>query len=436
MRVSARRGAGALSRRRSRGCVNRPTALQVAERALELAASDGDGFQVSVAHERSLLSRFARSAPTQATTINNYYIDLLCVRDGHTATVTTNRLDDDALRAAAMRADEAARAARTNGLGSYPGLTEPAIPPPHDGFDAETTRLDPARAGAALADAFAVARAHDLEAFGVWTTGVVQTAIASTAGRSVVDHVTDAFMKVVCRDADGRSGYAADAAVAADALHPEQIARRAAAKITRDEPAVLSPAYVSRRARARGGRRAARDARDARLQRPRPRGGPRRVRRPARHERRAPRRSTSRTRRATRARCRARSTPRACRRRRCALIENGVARGVVHDHRSAAAEGDGGTVDRPRARAGRLAVRPVPDEPRARRRRPPPDVAELARADRARDLRHAAVVPQPRAREGDARSPASPATARSSSRTARSRGRCATCASPTPSCGC
>ncbi|MGH2918663.1 MAG: TldD/PmbA family protein [Solirubrobacteraceae bacterium] len=221
--------------------MNQPTALEVAERALALARSSGGDFQVGVTHERSLLSRFARSAPTQATTINNYYVDVLCVRDGHTAIATTNKLDDDALGAAARRAEAAARAAHTDGPGTYPGLAEPATPLPHNGFDAETTRLDPERAATALTEAFAVAAEHDLEAFGVWTAGVVQTAIASSSGATLLDHVTDAFMKVVCRDAEGRSGYATDAAVAAGSLDPTGIARRAAAKISRAELAELGP---------------------------------------------------------------------------------------------------------------------------------------------------------------------------------------------------
>jgi predicted Zn-dependent protease len=218
--------------------------IEIAERALQLAGSGADGFQVNVTYERSLLSRFARSAPTQATTLNNHSVDILCLCDGHAAIATTNSLDDDGLRATARRARTAARAVAAAGAGgaggavTSQGIAEPAE---HDGFDEETTLLHPGRAGAALADAFAVAAEHGLEAFGAWTAGVVQTAIASTAGARLTDHVTDAFMKVMCRDDGGRTGYAAGTAVAAASLAPRAIAERAAAKVATREPAALAP---------------------------------------------------------------------------------------------------------------------------------------------------------------------------------------------------
>ncbi|MEA2220979.1 MAG: hypothetical protein QOJ35_3605 [Solirubrobacteraceae bacterium] len=212
--------------------------LEIAERALSLAGPDT---QATVVRERSLLSRFARSAPTQATAIDDTAVEILCVRDGHTAIASTNRLDDDALRDAAARAEAAALAAARAGSGTHPGLAQPATPRAHDGFDADTARLDPALAAAALRGAFAVAGDRGVEAFGVWTVGHVETAIAASSGLRLSDRVTDAFMKVVCRDRAGRSGYAVDTAVAASAIDPAAIARRAAAKVSPQPIAELGP---------------------------------------------------------------------------------------------------------------------------------------------------------------------------------------------------
>jgi len=212
--------------------------LEIAERALAVAGPDA---QVMVVRERSLQSRFARSSPTQATAIDDTSVEILCLRDGHTAIASTNRLEDEALRDAAGRAEAAALAAARAGPGTHPGLAEPAEPLCHDGFDAETADLDPARASAALRDAFAVAGDHALQAFGMWSAGDVQAAIASTAGLRVRDRVTDAFMKVVCRDADGRSGYAVDAATAASAIDARAVARRAASKVSPEPLAELGP---------------------------------------------------------------------------------------------------------------------------------------------------------------------------------------------------
>lgn len=215
------------------------TPLQTAERVLALARS-GD-VQVTVVRERTLMSRFARSAPTQATAVCDTSVEILVVHDGHTALASTNRLDDDALSATVRSAEAAVRAAAHAGAGSYPGLAAPAHVAGHDGFDEATARLDPVRAGAALRTTFGVAADHGLEAFGAWTVGAVRTAIASSRGTRLEEEVTDGFMKVVCRDGSGRSGYASATAASADGIDPAALAARAASKVSVAEPAALGP---------------------------------------------------------------------------------------------------------------------------------------------------------------------------------------------------
>ena len=88
---------------------------------LELAASalaavrPGDGAQATVTTERSLLLRFARSRPTQATAIDDRSVELTVVSDGHAAGATTNRTDEEGLAACAR-----GRAGR-RGDGADPG---------------------------------------------------------------------------------------------------------------------------------------------------------------------------------------------------------------------------------------------------------------------------------------------------------------------------
>src|SRR2546423_2787811 len=212
--------------------------------ALELAAGVLDGVageaQVTVVHERSLTSRFSRSAPTQATDVDAHAVHVLCVVDGHTGGATAATLARDALAAAARRARAAAEAAARGGRGAYPGLPAPAPARPHDGYDPETAELDPRAAGAALAAAFAAAAQRDLEAYGMWTAGAVETAIAASTGLAAVDRVTDAYMKVICRDAAGRSGFAAAAGTAIAALDGGALARAAGAKVLAEEPAAVA----------------------------------------------------------------------------------------------------------------------------------------------------------------------------------------------------
>jgi predicted Zn-dependent protease len=82
--------------------------LDLADRALGFAA---DETQITVVRERSLLSRFAVSRPTQATQVDDLTVAVLRVHDGHTGSAETNDLSDDGLRDVAERADAAARSA-------------------------------------------------------------------------------------------------------------------------------------------------------------------------------------------------------------------------------------------------------------------------------------------------------------------------------------
>jgi predicted Zn-dependent protease len=224
--------------------------LQLARRAL--AQADGEVL-ATVTRERSTMLRFARSRPTQATSIDDLTVEIAVLRGGHVGRAATNRVDDDALAGCARAATLAAEAAAASaGEGHYPGFPAPATPHAHRGFDAETARLKPAVGGGALVAALDVAERSTrrdgrragtpIEVGGIWTAGDVETAIASSAGVELSDRVTDAFMKVIATAPSGRTGYAAQSAVAAGALDPVALAERAAAKATlAGEPASLAP---------------------------------------------------------------------------------------------------------------------------------------------------------------------------------------------------
>jgi PmbA protein len=216
--------------------------LALAQRAL--ACLHGDEAQATVTHERSLFSRFARSAATQATAIDDMTVELLCVLDGHTGSASTNQLDDAGLADTARRARAAAVAgARSGRPGAYPGLPRPSPAPcaTHDVYDAATAVLDPADAGSALEDAFAGCGGRGTEAFGIWTAGEVLTAIASSTGVALADAVTDASMTIIARDQSGRSGYATASSSACGAIDAAALSAAAATRVSRTKPATLRP---------------------------------------------------------------------------------------------------------------------------------------------------------------------------------------------------
>jgi PmbA protein len=212
--------------------------LELAERVLGLASGET---QVTVTRERSLFSRFSRSAPTQATEVDVTSVHVLCVVEGRTGASTAAALDDDALAAAVRGARAAAEAAARSGVGDYPGLPAPPAADVLDGFDPATAELAPALAGAALDGAFAAAAAERFEAYGLWTAGDTETAIASSAGVGTADRVTDAYMKVVCRDEHGRSGWGSAAGRSVAAIDGAAVARAAASRVARSEPLAVPP---------------------------------------------------------------------------------------------------------------------------------------------------------------------------------------------------
>lgn len=204
---------------------------ELAERALETCSGEA---QATVTHERSLLSRFAHSAPTQATELDVLRVEVLCLCDGHAGSSSTTRTDAEALDGAARRARAAAEAGARAGAGDYPGLPAPGDPPrTHDGFDAASAQPDPAAAGRALAAAFAVCAASGTEAYGIWSAGAVRSALASSTGLRATDAVTDATMRVTVIAPGGRSGFAARAGVAAGDLDAGALAADAAERATR-----------------------------------------------------------------------------------------------------------------------------------------------------------------------------------------------------------
>ena len=205
------------------------TPAELAARALDAAGAGEDAFATAV-RERSLMLRFADSRPTQATAVDDVELELAVVRDGHVGRASTNDIEPGALKKCARAAAEAAdAAARADGSGPYPGFPAPGPARGHSGHDPATARLDAGQGGGALAAAFEAAAAAGMQAHGIWTAAEVETAVAS-AGGTVADRVTDAFMKVICIAAGGRSGYASRTAIAAGELDGAALAEHAAAK--------------------------------------------------------------------------------------------------------------------------------------------------------------------------------------------------------------
>jgi predicted Zn-dependent protease len=205
-------------------------ALDLATRAVE--AAEGDEADASVHLERSGFARFADSAVHQPTLITDESVTVRVVRDGRVGCATTNRTDDDGLAAAAARAGEAADSSPVDP--GFPGLQEPATPPDAEGYDETTAALTPEEQAESAATA--IAAAPELGLYGYYTSAVTELAVASTTGHSVAQAITDASVLALAAS-DEASGYAEATSWRAGDLDPAAVAREAAEKAARTKGA-------------------------------------------------------------------------------------------------------------------------------------------------------------------------------------------------------
>jgi PmbA protein len=227
----------------------------VAERALELAdrawrAAEADEAD-AVAHvEESGFARFAASEVHQPTLLRDETVTLRVVRDGKVGCAVTNRTDDEGLRDAARRAGEAADSAKPDP--DYAGLQPPAEVPDVEGYDEETAELTPEEQAAAAGAAIEAAPGYGL--YGYFTSGLTHTAVASSIGHAVAQTMTDASVLAIAAS-DEESGYAEATSWKAGELDPAAVARESVEKAARTkgaaelEPgthaAVLEPYAIS-----------------------------------------------------------------------------------------------------------------------------------------------------------------------------------------------
>ena len=207
--------------------------MTAAERALELAeracrATEGDEADALVQAERSGFARFAASSVHQPTLVDDLSVTIRVVRDARVGTVTTNRTDEANLRAAARRAATAADNARPDP--AFAGLPPPAGVASVAGFDEETAALTPDElAGLAWT---AIEAAPDYELYGYFTSGLTELAVASTTGLAVSQGMTDATL-VVLAAAEGQSGWAEATSWKAREVEGAAVAREASEKAAR-----------------------------------------------------------------------------------------------------------------------------------------------------------------------------------------------------------
>jgi len=169
----------------------------------------------------------------QPTLISDETLTLRVVRDGKVGCASTNRTDDEGVQEAARRAAEAADSARPDP--DYAGLQPPSEVPEVEGFDEATAALTPEEQAAAAGAAIEAAPGYGL--YGYFTSGVTEIAVSSSTGHAVAQTMTDASVLAIAAS-DQESGYAEATSWRAGELDPAAVAQEAAEKAARTKDAV------------------------------------------------------------------------------------------------------------------------------------------------------------------------------------------------------
>jgi PmbA protein len=205
-------------------------ALELAERACR--AVEGDEADALAHVERSGYARFAGSEVHQPTLIQDESVSIRVVRDGRTGFSSTNRTDDEGLRAAARRAAEAAD--KTPPDPAFAGLPPPEPVREVAGFDEETASLTPEDQARAATNA--IEAAAEIGLFGYFTSGVVETAVVSSLGLAVSQEMTDVSVLTLAAG-EGESGYAEATSWKVGEIDVPAVARASAEKAHRTKGA-------------------------------------------------------------------------------------------------------------------------------------------------------------------------------------------------------
>ncbi len=212
----------------------------IANRVLRLAeSSEADETEVHIDEVSDALTRFANNAIHQNVDEHGITISIRTVVDGRTARATTNRLDEDSLRAAIVSSLSLAHSQPKN-----PWL----LPVPTrqryravQRFRPQTAALTPESRARAVRRACDLAVKRGQNAAGIFSSGQMQSAVANSRGLFAAYRETHATFSITMQQEASASWAKANAASVGD-FDPQALAELASDKARRAvNPTELPP---------------------------------------------------------------------------------------------------------------------------------------------------------------------------------------------------
>ena len=210
---------------------------RIAERVFRL--SDADETEVDITAVTDALTRFANNTIHQNVAEQTLTVSVRPVYDGRTARATTNKTDDESLRRVVETAKALARSEpRDPDLLPMPGPQKYAKVARYFENTAQAAPADRARAVARVAE---LARKNKQTAAGIFSTGVMQTALANSKGLFASHRQTHAEFSITILEPDS-SGWAKANSPDLEQIDPSVLARSASEKAAASrQPTEASP---------------------------------------------------------------------------------------------------------------------------------------------------------------------------------------------------
>ena len=210
------------------------------ETVLRLAKSTAsDETEVHVDETISALTRFANNAIHQNVAEHGLTISIRTLADGRTARATTNRTDEDSLRAALQASLSLAHSQpKDPRLLPLPGRQRYR---PVNRFVKQTAALTPEDRARAVRRACDLAIENGQVAAGIFSSAQSQSALGNSRGLFAAYRDTHAVFSITMQDGSAASWAKANAASVRD-INPQQLAQRAGEKAHRAaNPRELTP---------------------------------------------------------------------------------------------------------------------------------------------------------------------------------------------------
>lgn len=219
--------------------LTRDEARALAERALSF--STADQARVTINSSSTGNTRFAVNQISTSGEVTNTTVTITSAVDRRVASSSTNRLDDESLRAAVDTSERLARLSPEDP--EYLGELEPIAVPERDAVFESTANLSPdARAGA-VAEVTGPAAERDLVSTGFLIHATGSTAVLNSKGHFAYQAQSNGNFTTTVRTPDGTgSGWAGTGLFDWDELDARRIAETAIDKAVRSrEPRAVEP---------------------------------------------------------------------------------------------------------------------------------------------------------------------------------------------------